>query len=165
MEVKNEKNKRIFWWSFCLAAILILFFVIGSSNAVYAGMEDLKLWPLPQEFTELYFESPTSLPTHATAGSPISFSFGVHNLEGGTEAYAYDVYFQSSSNQTTTIASGSIALASDSSDTIRIIYTFPKGLSTRTKIAPGAVNETGRVVVSLPSLNQQIDFLLPNKNL
>jgi hypothetical protein len=49
-----------------------------------------------------------------------------------------------------------------------VSHIFPEATSTvkkiHSKIAPTPINETGTVVVDLTSLNQQIDFLLPDGN-
>ena len=123
----------------------------GERGMIHAKLNDLKLIPIPERFTELYFEDPSSLPTQTTAGKPISFAFGVHNVEGTPTTYPYVVYFDEPAGYSMNLQTGTISLAPDASKNIPISYTFL------------ASKITGKVVVDLPSVNQHIDFLLLNK--
>jgi hypothetical protein len=129
------------------------FFLYQEKSVVYADLNSLKLIPQPETFTELYFENASYLPRATVAGQPISFSFGIHNVEYATMTYPYEVYFEYPDGSQIYFTSGTVTLASDASTSIPVTYTFQ---------ASGLV---GKVVVDLPSLgDQQIDFLLPNNN-
>ena len=171
MEAKTKENRDTKWkWLFLLALVLILISIVCyEGNTVYAELENLKLIPMQERFTELYFENPSFLPQRAFAGDPISFSFTIHNLEAVSTNYPYNIYFEGSNGQSVVFASSSVTLAENTSKTIDITYIFPIASTTRridgNKVILPSVNETGMVVVDLISLNQQIDFLLSGKNL
>jgi hypothetical protein len=137
-----------------------LFFVIAASlivyldkSAVYAELNTLNLIPQPERFTELYFEDASNLPRKTVAKQGISFSFGIHNVEYATTVYPYEVDFEYPDGSEVAIAQGTVTLASNASTTIPVTYVFQDS------------NVTGKVVVTLPSENNQsIDFLLPNTN-
>ncbi len=138
-----------------LAAIAAGSYLIAQfyGSTVYAGLNSLKLIPQPERFTELYFNNSSNLPRATVAKKPISFSFGIHNVEATTTVYPYEVYFVDNTGYRVNFTSGTVTLASDASTTISVSYTFQSS------------NLTGEVVVNLPSLNNQsIDFLLPNSN-
>jgi hypothetical protein len=146
------------WPQYIVAFLIIVVIIVVALTAYWqraairAELGDLKLIPMPERFTELYFENPSSLPTQTVAGTPMSFLFGIHNAEGVTTAYPYVVYFQEPTGIVMDIQTGTISLAPDASTTIVSSYTFP------------ASNITGKVVVYLTSLNQHIDFLLSKIN-
>jgi len=154
MESNDRRGKK----EIAIIAILILLAAITAAlyaarNVVYAELNDLKLIPQPERFTELYFENSANLPRATIANQSISFSFTIHNLEGVTTTYPYTVYFLYPSGTEATFASSSVMLADGASTTISVIHKFLTS------------NLTGRVVVDLPSQgDQQIDFLLPNTN-
>lgn len=137
-----------------LAIVLVgAFLLYHQKSAVYAGLNSLKLIPQPEQFTELYFENSSALPRATVAKQPISFSFGIHNVEGTSTVYPYEVYFEYPDGSKVNLAAGTVTLPSDASTTISVSHTFSSS------------NLTGEVVVNLPSLdNQQIDFLVPDNN-
>ena len=129
------------------------FFLYQDKSAVYAELNSLKLIPQPEQFTELYFENSSNLPRSTVAKQPITFSFGIHNVEYATTTYPYEVYFEYPDGSQVDITSGIVTLPNDASTTIPVSYTF------------SASNLTGMIVVNLPSQdNQSIDFLLPDNN-
>jgi hypothetical protein len=115
-------------------------------------MNDWKLLPQPEQFTELYFNNYLSLPKTSVAGKPFTFSFTIHNIENATTVYPYAVYFKYPDGARTTLRTGSVTLANDATTTIPITYTFQTS------------DLHGEVVVALTELNQTIDFILPNTN-
>jgi hypothetical protein len=129
------------------------------NDAVYNQLNDWKLIPTPERFTELYFQNSANLPRATVAGQPISFAFTIHNVEGITTTYPYVVYFEYPDASQVVFTSGTVTLASDASTTIPVTHAFL------------ASNLTGKVVVDLSvpaasasSSDQQIDFLLPDTN-
>jgi hypothetical protein len=135
-----------------LVAVLavILLGLYYKSGPVYQEFKNLDLIPMPENFTELYFENASALPVSIAKNEPVSFSFTIHNDEGATTAYPYTAYFRNVAGVKTVLKNGDISLGSDASTTVNVSYIF--------KTAPG----TGTVVVDLTSLNQQIDFLVSN---
>jgi len=137
------------------AAIVTLLLVVLVSCAFYVGrgtiyatMQNLKLIPQPERFTELYFDNYLSLPKNTVAGKPIAFIFTIHNLEGVTTTYPYAVYLDEATGTRIIFESGLITLADGESRNITV--SFPALTS----------NLTGKVTVNLTTLNQPIDFLL-----
>jgi hypothetical protein len=122
------------------------FYRTGISEA----LSSVKLVPEPEPYTELYFDNADSLPTSTTAGQPMAFSFTIHNVEGTSTVYPYEVYFQYPNGAPFVIARDSVTLADGASTTIDVLHTF-KPLSTQ-----------GKIVVDLTSLKQQIDFIVNN---
>jgi hypothetical protein len=141
------------------ATMIVLIALFGGAFVLYleretvnAELNNLKLIPMPERFTELYFENPSTLPKQIIAKKPISFAFTIHNLEGVTTTYPYTVFLQYPSANPSTIVSNTVTIADNASTTITISYVFPES------------NRQVKVGVDLTSLNQSIDFLLPNEN-
>lgn len=132
-----------------ISAVVVLYIY---RDAAYTQLNNWDLIPRPETFTELYFDNASSLPRATVAGQPVSFAFTIHNVEGTTTVYTYIVYFQGDDGSRTIFTGDNVSLASDASTTISVAHTFPTS------------NEQGEVVVDLPALNQQIDFLLPDTN-
>jgi hypothetical protein len=116
--------------------------------SLYNELNNLKLIPESEAFTELYFDTYPQAQAQISDGTHVSFTFTVHNLEGTTTAYAYQVYFVSG-NATTTIQNGTTTLANTASTTIA------ESLTLKSSFQPGDV------FVSLPALGQHIDFYIP----
>lgn len=154
MEITKNKKLSPFLLVVILFAVFfsVTFLLYQERGAIYAGLNNLKLIPQPERFTELYFENPTLLPKQTVAGQPVSFSFTVHNLESVTTTYPYKVYFEYPLGQQVVFANNSVSLANNAFSTITVSHTFLTS------------NQKGKVVVELISRNQLIDFLLPNNN-
>jgi uncharacterized membrane protein len=135
------------------ATIFIILIILVAASLLFYYYEGarLNLVPQPERFTELYFIDSSNLPRQTVAKQPISFSFGIHNVEYMTMTYPYEVYLMYTDGHRLSIASGTITLPNDASTTIPVSYTF------------GTSNVTTTVVVALPAENNQsIDFLLPS---
>ena len=132
-----------------VSAGLYSFYLLNPS--AYAKFSSLQFLQQPEPFTELYFMNATALPRTLAAHQALSFTFGIHNVEGATTTYPYNIYFKDQSGKVTGIATGTVTLADNGTILIPVSYTF-------------SFDPNGRVVVSLPSQGgEQIDFLLPNK--
>lgn len=128
------------------------FYAYKNESMIYGTLASLNLIPQPERFTELYFENASDLPQATVAAQPISFSFGIHNVEYKTTTYPYEVYFEDAEGNMTILAENTVTLPENGSTVITVSYVFK------------ASNEPGRIVVDLTSLNQQIDFLLAGKS-
>jgi len=135
-----------------LVAALAALILYMNRSAIHGELSNLKLIPQPEHFTELYFDNHLSLPKNIVAKQPVSFSFVIHNLEGATTTYPFSVYFEYPGGTRITLTSSSVTLADNASTSIAVVHTF------RTS------NLTGMVVVNLMTLDQQIDFIVPNTN-
>jgi hypothetical protein len=130
------------------AVIISALLLYGLRAEIYTGLQNWKLLPTNQEFTELYFNDYLALPKTVTAGQSISFSFTIHNVEGVTTAYPYTVYFLYPDGQKVPFVTDSVTLANNASTSINVSYQFHTS------------DTTGSVVVDLTQLNQTIDFLI-----
>jgi hypothetical protein len=132
-----------------IAAGFLMAIAVGEtlfhSQAVYAQLESWKLIPMPQRFTELYFENNTSLPTTVTT-KPLVFDFGIHNQEGEFVAYSYEIVMETPSGLTQELSSGTIALPDGQVASIPVVVSLPKGI------------KTAEIFVELPNQKQVIDF-------
>jgi hypothetical protein len=115
---------------------------------LYNELNALKLIPEPETFTELYFGTYPQSQSQMSVKNHVSFTFVVHNLEGTTTDYAYSVYFVTAT-ATSTIDQSRVTLANNASTTIAESFTL------RSAYQPG------EVFVSIPALNQHIDFYIP----
>ncbi|HVZ10874.1 MAG TPA: hypothetical protein VG941_00385 [Candidatus Paceibacterota bacterium] len=135
------------WHSIWLIAIFSLA-IIGAGyiwqRPIKAQLNDWKLLPQPERFTELYFNDPASLPYTAARSSRLGFSFTIHNLEGSDQDYHYVVSFVPDTGVATIIDQNIRRIAADGS-----------AIVTESYIYPGTV---GRVVVELPDLDQSLHF-------
>lgn len=149
----SKDKKRIIWLAGVVAAVVaIILLAYQAKGAIYAQLNNLKLIPQPERFTELYFLNSSFLPRETVAKQQMAFAFVIHNVEGVTTTYPYAAYFEYPDGSKTSLQGGIVSLANNASTTISVTHTFRSS------------NLTGEVVVNLTSLNQQIDFLLPNNN-
>ena len=130
-----------------LAAVAVLMY--AQKDAVYAQLNAWHLVPVPERFTELYFEDHTKLPTTIAQGEPASFSFTIHNLEGATTVYPYQVYFRYLDGTQVVFSTGTVQIPDNGYDTTGVVYKFISS------------PKQGSIGVNLLNLNQRIDFLLP----
>ncbi len=130
-----------------VAALLIIF-----NAPISQVLGQLNFVPKKETYTELYFNDPETLPHFATTNGKANFSFSIHNVEGVTTTYPYTVVFAHSDGRVTRILKGSVTLANDAKQSIKVSHAFADA------------NEKGKVVVTLTSMNQSIDFLIPNNN-
>jgi hypothetical protein len=145
--IKAKNIKKIF---FIFSLIIIisggLFFAYQCQPEIYAQLNDWKLIPAKEHFTELYFENHLNLPKQIIAGRQIDFSFTIHNLEGQMMDYPYAVYFVSDSGEIITISDSAITVADGEYKTIPETYTLDT-------LAP-----SGAVYVDLVQKKQDIHF-------
>lgn len=149
---KTSTRSKVIFVAISLAILIAIFELPEIRATVYAELSELKLIPMPERFTELYFNNHLSLPKQTVAGQSASFSFTIHNVEGITTTYPYRVYFEYPRGHQVDFASSTVTLADGATTTVAVSHIFL------------ASNETGKVVVDLTALNQQIDFLVPATN-
>ena len=134
-----------------LILVAIVSLMYQHKNVVYAKLDALKLIPRPERFTELYFNDHINLPKYIQKGEKISFSFVIHNLEGGNRQYPYAVYFKSLDGQITNIEKKVVVLRDEEYKTINESYTS------------ALADNNGGIYVELQNPQQGIDFLLADK--
>lgn len=135
-----------------LAALLLIgvaiFFYIERA-VVWTQLDEWKLIPRPERFTELYLENHANLPKFVSAGQTVPFSFTVHNLEGQAMEYSYRVYAVFSDNgEQQAIGQGDLSLEQNGVKTIENVFTFPENQKKVT------------IFMTLPALGQEIHFIL-----
>lgn len=146
-------TKRIVILVAVLAVVAITLVLYKNSSVVYSELNDLKLIPVDEHFTELYFVTyPTLSPSDVVVGNTIPFSFEVHNVEGTTTDYLYQVYLKTTNGDQHVIDDGHIVLQDGASIIKNETYKI-------------ATTQLGNVVVYLKSIDQYIYFSIPNKNL
>ena len=149
---QTSNHKKTPWIIAAISVTILVVVIFLFRTAIYQEFNNLKLVPEPETFTELYFNNPNNLPKVAVKGEKEIFSFTIHNLEGVKTLYPYSVYFLSQNGVRTIFAKGNVVINNGDSDSITVPYVFASS------------DEKGMVVVMLTSLNQQIDFLIPDTN-
>jgi len=129
-------------------AIVAMFVAHQYKGAAYARLDEWKLIPRQERFTELYFNDHTNLPKYISRGEKISFSFVIHNLEEKRIWYPYVVYFKSQDGRTYEIEEKSVFLEDGESKTIK---------ESCTSIL---ADNSGGIFVELKDSQQEIHFLL-----
>lgn len=136
---------------FIIATIVFLYMYKSAIyKQIYEQLNNLRLIPIPERFTELYFENHANLPKEIIKNEKIFFSFTIHNLEGVDMEYLYAVYFKN--NYGKTIVEQNIAFVKDNEyRTITESYIFKS--SSAEEI----------LFVELIDKRQEIHFSLKNK--
>ena len=129
-------------------AILSIILVYTFWSLIYTQLDELKLIPRPEPFTELYFDNPQGLPKTIVNNQKTNFSFVVHNVMGNGSNYRYRVFITYSNGESNTLDEKSIYLENDE----RIVIT-------ETFVPIGQPN-MAVVTVELPDLKQHINFSL-----
>ena len=107
-------------------------------------MAGLKIVPLEEGLTELYFNDTDALPQ--SAARPIAFSFTIHNLEGKDMTYPYEVSIKFEGGRILVVDKNTIPIANG--DAAKIPESF--------RAIPGAQ----MIIIELPEQKEHISFLL-----
>ncbi len=135
-----------------LSPLLALLIVIGAvvlvanKPAVIAQMNDWKLLPQDEPFTELFLNNHLDLPKEIVKGQTVSFSFTIHNLEGKTMTYPYVVYLKTDGGYQIPIAHDSVTVNNKQARTIVESYTFKNA------------DQNVTVFIELSGVNQNLHF-------
>lgn len=133
---------------------LIVFFVLGGivinhyQLVIYTQLNQWKLIPQPERFTELYFDDHTRLPKIIVPGETNTFVFVVNNLEGHPTYYPYAVYFQGVDGVVVPIQDGTVFLSDGEQQKITVTT---KG---------DWSSSNGKIFVVLKEQNQKIHFFV-----
>ncbi len=146
----NEFIKKNIGWVIFAVAVLFLISLYRSYDRrgiVYAFFLQEQFIPRPETFTELYFTEASSLPATIAKGDTVSFSFTIHNLEGHSMSYPYEVFVVPSSTTTTVmLTQGTSTLAFGERTNITVQLSFAKSLN------------SSQVVIRLPESGKEIRF-------
>lgn len=145
-------KKSAYLLAFVAIASLAIFSVYAYRDAVYTKLNDFKLIPQEERFTELYLNDYLTFPKEIVKGQKVTFSFTVHNLEGKTVTYPYVAYLKTEDGYRISIARGSVTLADKESRIVTESYTFKSALKT----------EKVTVFIELPDQGQSLHFKLPS---
>ncbi|MEI8343966.1 MAG: hypothetical protein WCF93_03395 [Candidatus Moraniibacteriota bacterium] len=150
---ENVSSKKVARKKYILGLMIVIalsFAVYENRKAAYAAMDNLKLIPRPECFTELYFNDHINLPKQLSPGEKISFSFVIHNLEGASKDYPYVVYFKSKDGQFKNIEEKTVTLADGEVRAIDESYVSE------------SLENQGGIYIKLKDQQQEIHFLLNN---
>ena len=75
-----------------VALVLIFLLLVLKRNAVIGELNNLKLLPQSENFTELYLLNHQTIPYTITPDKEVSFQFVIHNLENKDVNYPYEVF-------------------------------------------------------------------------
>jgi hypothetical protein len=81
----------------------------------------------PDNFAELYFPSPNTLPTSFEPGRPLPVEFGLTNDSGSAQAYTYVVVAEARDHRTTIEKTGTMRLSANHSAYVPLRVTLPAG--------------------------------------
>lgn len=136
------------------AAVLVVgtgVWLFTHQSAVVAQMNEWKLLPQDEAFTELFLNNHLNLPKEIVKGQTVSFSFTIHNLEGKTVKYPYVVYLQTDKGERISIAYNAVTLMDKESRIINEEYTF------KTQITKPVT-----VFIKLSNTGENLHFFLPS---
>ena len=150
---KDYKLNKISFSLILIALIAMAVFLYGNKNEVYGKLNELKLIPGTEYFTELYLNDYLALPQSIKKDESIHFSFTIHNLENKDTQYYYVVYFKAANGQITIFDKNT-----------KLINKGDKEIITETYSASNQ-NENGAIYIELPQQNQEIHFLLNINNI
>ena len=136
--------RRLYIGASLLLVIILMALVYVERAPLYDTLRGLKLVPIEEPVTELYFNDIDKLPTRAGA---LTFSFTIHNLEGKDMVYPYRVVAALEDGRQIELDQSTIPIAAGDASSI------PE--SPRVQTRTGA-----RIIVELPEQNQHISFLI-----
>lgn len=151
MNFAKFKKEYITSMAILAALLLILFAAGGQSGAINGKLNERKLIPQPERYTELYFADYESLPRKIESGKPLDFSFVIRNLEGDDTNYPYVVYLEYADGRRENVQTGAVSLANEGSKTIIV---------TDNVAADPTIK---KVIVQLTEKDQEISFILEDK--
>lgn len=157
IELNRATGVRFKYFIFLIIFLSFIFlagFVIYKNKTeIYKLLDKFQLIPRDERFTELYFEIyPRINKDEVVVGKKVDFSFAIRNLEGQDFKYEYQVYFKSSTGTTKLISFDTVAIKEG--DSLLIPESFKIDKKTM----------SGKVVVYLKDLNQEIFFAIPTLN-
>ena len=146
--------RKVLILSLTVLLIGVLFYIYTIRGSLESELVALKLVPEEEALTELYLNNSTALPTEIDASTTVPFSFTIHNLEGTSETYVYNVSMVLGNGARVMIASSSVTLADEATTTVSESILFEDGVSAS---APATV------YITLPAFNESLHFVLPSR--
>lgn len=124
--------------------MLSIFFQINKQQLINQ-LNNWRLLPEPESYTELYFNNGSSLPSKIGLRTKPKFSFVIHNEENKTTTYVYEVLLVNPRGKSI-ISKKSISLYQGQYITINEAFSVNNPIKRE------------EVIVKLVNFNQQIDF-------
>ena len=116
-----------------LIAVLLVMIIVGvgvvavGTSAAVRRQLLLSFTRQPDDFAELYFPSPSTLPTTFVPGRPLAIEFGLTNDSDATRNYTYEVVVGSRSGHTTIEGSGTLRVDANHAVEVPLRVTLPSG--------------------------------------
>jgi hypothetical protein len=98
-----------------------------SSSAAVRRQLLLSFTRQPDDFAELYFPSPSTLPTSFIPGQPLAIKFGLTNDSDATRNYTYVVVVGSRTGHTAIQSSGTLRVEANREVEVPLRVTLPSG--------------------------------------
>lgn len=117
----------------------------------YRTLDSWKLIPHDETFTELYIDNYNDLPMKTVPNQAVPFSFVIHNLEGTSTTYLYQVYAQIGTSSRRLVESGWVPLAKDGFQNINGTYTV------------GSTTDPTTIYIELPNQALSLHFMIPRR--
>jgi len=127
------------------ALLVVLGALVAYQYAGLSAARSLGLTPTPARFTELYFESPASLPTRLATSGTVAFRFAIVNREGAARTYRWTAVY-SSTGARGLLANGATAVGSGDARVVAVDVAAP--------VTSGAT----AIIVRLDAPRQSIDY-------
>ncbi len=138
------------WYLLLLAGLAVVCAGLAQTQPGHAALAAAGLYEKPAVYTELAFSAPGALPsTLAKSGTPVSVSFGIHNVSGSQQSYNWSIAL---------VRSGTSRVAASG-----VAATPAQGRATVTKpvkVTCASASERIQVVVRLASPADSISFWL-----
>jgi len=150
--MKKQSEKYLIIINIINIVLIAMFVSYRYKAELHAQLDEWKLVPKQERFTELYFDDHVNLPKQIQKGEKISFSFVIHNLEGKKWDYPYAIFFISQNGQVTKIEEKTVTLSNGEFKTIEESY------------ISNLAENNGGIHVALQQPQQEIHFLLNNND-
>lgn len=125
--------------------LIFLFQSYEQKGWFYHWLDEQLIIPRRETYTELYFPDASLLPRSIKQGDEVVLQFTVHNLEGRTMDYPYQVFIRESGT-TTQLIDGTTAMGDGESKTISAKLSFARSVG------------DAIILVRLPKSEKEIRF-------
>ncbi|MCX7997132.1 MAG: DUF1616 domain-containing protein [Patescibacteria group bacterium] len=132
-----------------IVAVIVLVGTVVFWPAIVAFLDQNRLLPVPESYTELYLEDHLEIPVTLMPEQTASASFTIRNRERRTMNYRYTVS-RTTGTDTARIASGTARLADGQARSFRFDYSI------------ATTEPKTRFAIELDGMNQQIHFWINN---
>lgn len=126
-------RKLLYYLALCGFACVCTLLVYSDRSVVASQLNDWRLLPQPERFTELYFNA-SLLPSRFKPGRSQAVAFTIHNLEHQTIQYHYLITVQAeASGDKQLLGNGIVTIAYNDSQIVHRTITMPR-IARRTEV-------------------------------